>query len=488
MIAAECEPWAKAGGLADVVDGLARGLGRMRGHADVLDTPMDVFLPRYRTVPVPVAAEVEPMLEIEDPDLGRSGRRLGIRVINAPANGYRLRLIDFAPAFDRSRIYDQPDDAWRFAILARASLAALRRDGRPVDVLHVHDWHTGPVLLERARATAAGDPFLARTAVLATLHNLAYHGWTPRDRIHQLGLQVGDPLAGPNPDGTDLLRTVIEGADLVNTVSPGYARESLTAQFGMGLDDALRALGDRFIGILNGLDPDVWNPATDSALPATYGPDAMDGKATCRRALLIQLGFDADDDGLVVGSIGRLDPQKGFDLVAEAAPELLADGVRLAVLVDHPGDLADGLRALSTAHPDRVSLVERFDRDLARRIYGGADAFLMPSRFEPCGLGQMIALRYGTPPIVRRTGGLADSVTDVDEDPGSGTGFVFDDATPEAVVATVRRAATLRMSRPDAWSALQARAMAVNLRWDTGAAPRYLEAYRRSVAIKRGAA
>ena len=486
MIAAECEPWAKAGGLADVVDGLARGLGRMPGHATALETPLDVFLPRYRTVPVPASAEAEPALEIEDPDLDHPDSRLGVRVINVPADGYRLRLVDVARAFDRDGIYDQPDDAWRFAVLARATLAALRRDGLPLDVLHVHDWHTGPVLLERARAVATGDRFVGGMAVLATLHNLSYHGWTPRERLHELGLRAGDALAGPNPDGIDLLRTVVDGADLVNTVSPGYTREARTTEYGMGLDEPLRGRGDRFFGILNGLDPDVWDPETDDALSARYRWGAMGGKATCRRELLTQLGFDGEDDGLVVGSIGRLDPQKGFDLIAAAGGDLLADGVRLVVLVDRPGELAAPLRALAAAHPDRAVLIERFDRALARRIYAGVDAFLMPSRFEPCGLGQMIALRYGTPPIVRRTGGLADSVIDVDEHPGGGTGFQFDDATPEALVGAIGRAATLRSSAPAAWSALQARAMAVDLRWDTGAAPRYLEAYRRAVAIRRG--
>jgi starch synthase len=486
MIAAECHPWAKAGGLADVVDGLARGLGRMPGHERSLATPIDVFLPRYRVVPVPDTAKAEPLLRIENPDLERAADGpLGVRIINVPADGYRLRLVEFDPAFDRDEIYDQPDDAWRFALLARSALAALRRDGRPVDVLHVHDWHTGPVLLERARAVRAGETFPGRTAVLATLHNLAYHGWTPRDRVHELGLSDDDPLVGTNPDGIDLLRTVVDGADLVNTVSPGYAREALTPAYGMGLDDRLRARGDRFLGILNGLDPDVWDPETDAALPHSYGRGAMDGKAACRSALLTELGFDARDAGLVLGSIGRLDPQKGFDLVADAASVLLADGVRLIVLVDRPGELAAPLRTLAAAHPDRLALIERFDTDLARRIYAGCDAFLMPSRFEPCGLGQMIALRYGTPPIVRRTGGLADSVIDVDEKPGGGTGWQFDDPAPEALIGAVRRAAALRSNAPAAWAAVQDRAMAVDLRWDTGAAPRYLEAYRRAVAIRR---
>ncbi len=509
MLAAECDPWAKVGGLADVVDGLARGLGRMpeRPPADGqppgegepglspgegepgLSTPVDVFLPRYRSVAVPAAAETEPVLEIENPDLDRApDGPLRVHIVNVAANGYRLRLVDFAPAFDRNGIYDHPDDAWRFAVLCRAALAALRRDGRRLDVLHVHDWHTGPALIERARGEAAGDPFLRDMAVLGTLHNLAYHGWTPNDRLHELGLRPGDRLAGPYPDGIDLLRTVIDGADLTNTVSPGFAREALTPEYGMGMDWPLREKGDRFFGILNGLDPDVWDPSTDGSLAATYVPGSMDGKVACRRDLLTRIGFDPADDGLVVGAIGRLDQQKGFDLIADGGPELLASGVRLVVLVSDHGPLADPVRALADAHPDRVALAERFDPDLARRIYAGADAFLMPSRFEPCGLGQMIALRYGTPPIVRRTGGLADSVIDVDMDPERGTGFVFDDAAPSALVEAVRRAAALRSGDPGAWTALHARAMAADFRWDTGSAPSYLEAYRRAVAIRRGVA
>ena len=188
MLAAECEPWAKTGGLADVVDALARALGRLPEAGTELDTPVDVFLPRYRSVPVPAAAVTEPVLSIPDPDLGRRGATLDVSIVDVAADGYRLRLVDVPAAFDRDAFYDYPDDPWRFAVFCRAALAALRRDGRPVDVLNVHDWHTGPALLERARADAAGDAFLARTAVVATLHNLAYHGWT--------GLRLDRP-AGP---------------------------------------------------------------------------------------------------------------------------------------------------------------------------------------------------------------------------------------------------------------------------------------------------
>jgi starch synthase len=483
IIAAECEPWAKTGGLGDVVDALARALGRLPASGVGLETPVDVFLPRYRSVPVPIDALVERPLAITDP-AGRGP--LAVSIIDVPADGYLLRLVDHAPAFDRDGFYDHPDDPWRFAVFCRAALEAMRRDPVPPDLVHVNDWHTGPVLIERARGVATGDPFLAGLAVHATVHNLAYHGWAPAAKLGQLGLRAGEPLAGDNPHGIDLLLTAIEGADLVNTVSPRFAREALTPQFGMGLDEVLRARGDRFFGILNGLDPETWDPSTDVALAARFSAADLRGKAACRRDLLGRLGFDSDDDGPLLAMIGRLDGLKGFDLLAGAAPGLLADGARIVVLGSGVSSLADPFRALAFALPDRLALVERFDRDMARRIYAGADMFLMPSRSEPCGQGQMIALRYGTPPVVRRTGGLADSVVDVSLEPAAGTGFVFDDATPDALADAVRRAMTLRASDPAGWRALVGRGMAVDFAWEHGAAPAYVEAYEWAIAIHRG--
>jgi starch synthase len=481
LLAAECEPWAKTGGLADVVDALARALGKLPEAGTGLQAPVDVFMPRYRSVRVPGSAVAEPPLAIADP-LG--GEPLEVTILDVSADGYRLRLVDVPSAFDRDALYDHPDDPWRFAVLCRGALAALERDGTPLDVLHVHDWHTGPALLDRARGIARGDAFLSRMAVMLTVHNLAYHGWTPNAQLPQLGLAEGEPLAGPNPDGIDLLLTAIERSELVNTVSPGFAAEALTEAFGMGLDPVLRGLGDRWFGILNGIDPGVWDPSTDAALAATYSRADRSGKAACRRDLLDRVGFDPDDDSVVLGMIGRLDPQKGFDLLADGARDLLAAGARMIVQGSGHATLADPFRALAAEEPRRVALIERFDRDMARRIYAGSDLFLMPSRFEPCGQGQMISLRYGTPPVVRRTGGLADSVVDADERPGEGTGFVFDDATPAALVAAIRRAAAHR--RDAGWSALLDRGMAADFNWVTGSAPTYLDAYRRAVALRRG--
>jgi starch synthase len=484
FIAAECEPWAKTGGLADVVDALARALGRL---PDGPTLPVEVFLPRYRSVPVPPDSPSR-AVEVTDP-ASPSGRTV-VRLVEVAANGYRLRLVDHPPAFDRPGIYgdgptDYPDSGWRFGLLCRTALTVLAAERPPVDVLHLHDWHACPVALLRETAFAA-DPTIARAAVVLTLHNLAYHGWLPAADLGQLGLAPGDGVVAADATGLDLLRAGVERAEMVTTVSPTYAREALTPEFGFGLEDALGALGDRFVGILNGLDPEVWNPATDPTIAARYSASDLEGKATCRRALLAELGLDPTDSGPVAAMIGRLDPQKGFDLLTGAAPAILAAGGRLVVLGTGNPKLVAGLRRLARRRPGRIALVERFDRDLARRIYAGSDVFLMPSRFEPCGQGQMIALRYGTPPIVRRTGGLADTVVDVTIDPERGTGFVFEAATPDALAAACRRAFEVRGDgRSAAWLGLVRRGMVVDFAWERRSAPAYLRVYARAIALRR---
>lgn len=484
FVAAECEPWAKTGGLADVVDALARALGRVPGGPS---QPVDVFLPRYRSVPVPPDSPSHPV-DVVDP--GSPSGRTTVRLIEVAANGYRLRLVDYPPAYDRPGIYgdgptDYPDSGWRYGLLARTVLTVLAAERPPVDILHLHDWHACPAAIFRDTAFRA-EPTVAGAAVVLTLHNLAYHGWLPAAALGQLGLAPGDGVVPADAEGLDLLRAGVERAEMVTTVSPTYAREALTPAFGFGLEDALVALGDRFVGILNGLDPEVWNPAADPVLAAPYSAADLAGKTVCRRALLGELGLDPDDPGPVAAMIGRLDPQKGFDLLAAAAPDLLAAGGRLVVLGTGNPALATGLRRLARRRPDRIALVERFDRDLARRIYAGADLFLMPSRFEPCGQGQMIALRYGTPPVVRRTGGLADSVVDVDADPARGTGFVFEAAEPAELAAACRRAFALRGDGTSAaWLGLVRRGMAVDFAWERRSAPEYLRLYERAIALRR---
>jgi starch synthase len=488
FLAAECEPWAKTGGLADVVDALARALGRIGD--DAIDGPVDVFLPRYRTVPEPEASAFLGSMSLAVPDRRAIAGTSTLTIVDVAANRYRLRLVDHPPAFDRAELYgdaagDYTDNAWRFGLYARAALEALRAEGRPVDVLHLHDWQAGPAAVFRDR-WYADDPIIGRAAIVMTLHNLAYHGWTANRALAQLGLMPGDTAPGQNPDGIDLLAAGIEAAEIVNTVSPGYAREALTPAFGMGLDRLLRSRGDRFIGILNGLDNDVWDPARDAVLAAPYSRGELAGKAACRADLLTRNGMDPADDGPVIGMIGRLDPQKGFDLLAGAAPDLLARGARVIVQGSGHPSLADPFRALAGSSPGRVALIERFDREMARRIYAGADFFAMPSRFEPCGQGQMIALRYGTPPIVHRTGGLADTVVDETRHPGEGTGFVFDEASIGGLLDACTAAFAMRAKGGRAWDGLVDRGMSVDFDWTTGSAPKYVEAYRRAVAIRRG--
>jgi starch synthase len=380
---------------------------------------------------------------------------------------------------------DFGDNAWRYGLFCRAALETLRREAdRPVDVIHLHDWHAGPAAIQRD-AWHGDDPILDRAAIVITLHNLAYHGWTPRAALGQLGLAPGGGVVAADADGIDLLREGIVRAELANTVSPGFAREALTPDGGFGLDDVLRAKGDRFVGILNGLDTTVWDPARDGDLAATYSADDLTGKTACRADLLGRLGFDPADDGAVLGMIGRLDPQKGFDLLASAAPRLIADGARVVVQGSGDHQIAEAFRVLAAAEPERVALIERFDRVMARRIYAGADFFLMPSRFEPCGTGQMISLRYGTPPIVRRTGGLADSVIDERTHPGQGTGFSFDAATPAALAQACKAAIAMRTADGAAWAGLIARGMAVDFDWARGSAPRYAALYDRAVGLRR---
>jgi len=530
-IAAECEPWAKTGGLGDVVDALARAVGATGKVADEMDAaataaeaketpsrkprvpqsqvwmgtgavmavgkreadrpghvepPVDVFLPRYRGVAVPDGATSRPLAV---PDPAAADGTTEVTLVEFEDRGYRVRLVDHPPAFDREGYYgdssgDYADNGWRFGLLCRAAIEALLADERRVDVLHLHDWQSMPTVILRDYAYE-GYPLISRAAVMVTIHNLAYQGWLTRAQV--VRMLFPDELKQamrPGSDGMLLLREGILRAELVNTVSPGYAQEIVRPAFGMGLNKELSGLGHRFGGILNGLDMAVWNPATDEALAAPYSRSDLAGKAACRRALLSELGFDPDDTSPLLGMIGRLDPQKGFDLLAGAAPTLVEEGARLVVLGNGDPELVADLQALAANRPKSVAVVEAFDRGLARRIYAGADMYLMPSRFEPCGQGQMIALRYGTPPIVHRTGGLADTVLDIDERPADGTGFVHDAATTKELLDACRRAMNLYRLGGGDWAALQDRGMAIDWSWESGPAEQYDASYRRAVSLR----
>jgi starch synthase len=461
MVASECEPYAKTGGLADVVDALSRALGQL-GHE------VDVYLPRYRATRPPAGATVQ---------------RQTLRVPVAVAPGKTGRISVAVESFQGD---GYPDNAGRFALLGRTALETIRAEGSPVDVVHGHDWQAGPVLLHLHHGYAT-DPVVGRAASQLTCHNLAYHGWTPRAEAWRLGL----PASVGKPEGVDLLREGLGHADLVNTVSPGYARETLGPAYGAGVDDLLRGLGDRYIGIMNGIDTVLWDPAHDPVQAAPFSRRDLAGKARCKADLLARHGLASgagrgwDTRGApLMGLVGRLDPQKGFDLLTGAAPALLRMGVRLIVLGTGDARLMAGLQALAARRPDRLVVLDRFDRDEARRIYAASDAFLMPSRFEPSGQGQLIALRYGSVPIVRATGGLADTVFEAGSRAHPANGFTFEAATPAALREAVRRAVAVYRD-PARWASLVRRGMAEDHAWGVPAAE-YVAAYERAIAVHAG--
>jgi starch synthase len=466
MVASECEPYAKTGGLADVVDALSRALGEL-GHE------VDVYLPRYRGI------DLLPNSERIELDVPMGTGIVHVALHTATARGYRLRLVDHGYSFDRPDYYavepgigpDYPDNGWRFTLLGRAALEAMRVENRVADVLHGHDWEASPAILGLIYGYRALPEF-TNVATVLTCHNLAYHGWVPGSVA---GVQLDLPDHIVNRDAVDLLREGLIAADMATTVSPTFARESLEGSVSEGVTDILRdgAANGRYLGIINGLDNDLWNPATDTDLPATYSATDLLGKRACRAHLCTELGLD--QDGPVLAMVSRLDSQKGFDLLAAAMPELLSIGARVGILGTGDKRLVGELQWLASQNPGRLAVVDRFDRSLARRMYAGADAFLMPSLFEPCGQSQMIAMRYGTPPIVRFTGGLVDTVIDADYQPGEGNGFGFGPAEPGALVEAVARAMAAYEDR-DRWASIQGRAMAADFSW-RGPARQYVDAY-----------
>ncbi len=476
MVASECEPYAKTGGLADVVDALSRALGQA-GHE------VDVFLPRYRGLNPP---QPTTLLELEVPT--GSGKSVPVKIWTGEGSGYRIRMVDHPPSYDRPGYYvvepggvDYPDNGLRFALLGRAAIETLRAEGRPADVIHGHDWEGAPAIL-LTRLRYAADPLVGRSATLLTCHNLAYHGWVPRNAVAEQ-LDLAPDVGGP--DGVDLLREGILTAELVNTVSPTYARESIRPENGAGVDDALRSIGDRYLGIVNGIDTEIWNPATDADIPARFSAADLAGKAACRASLCEELALDPG--GPLMAMVSRLDPQKGFDLLAAGASDLISAGARICVLGTGDASLIADLQSLadSATGRGRLTVVDRFDRGLARRMYAGADMFLMPSRFEPCGQGQLIAMRYGTVPVVRATGGLADTVSDADAEPGTGNGYVFGPAEPGALIEACRRAMRTYLEAPAEWQAIQQRGMAEDPSW-RAPAQAYAAAYRRAIELVEG--
>ncbi len=473
MLAAEAVPYVKVGGLGDVVGALPKYLGKLGARPAVLiPAYKDISHERYGIRPYdPVRGFDVPMGQ------GRAHAEIFHTVL--PGTEIDVFLIGCLRYFYRDGIYDDPkskegfaDNLERYIFFVKAALELLPRLGRPVDIIHCHDSQTAfaPGLL---RFGLQGNSFYSRAGSLFTIHNLAYQGIYPKEALYwaNLGYRLHYPGSAFEFWGkVNSMKIGIECADLVNTVSETYALEIQSSpEHGHGLEGVLRSRQTDLVGIVNGVDYHDWNPATDPLIPVHYSVRNPSGKTLCRAELLKQCGFAPEQDGTpLVGMVSRLASQKGLDLVAEAMEELAHLDLKLVILGQGQQRYQDLLTHFARRHPQKVAVRIAFDNRLAHQIYAGCDLFLMPSRYEPCGLNQLIALRYGAIPVVRATGGLADTVKDYDFATGRGTGFRFVQYSAKEMLSAIRRALSLYSDRPR-WLALVRRAMWQNWSWEESA-------------------
>ena len=465
FVASEMTPFMKTGGLADVVGALPKALAAL-GHR------VTVFLPRYGAIPYPPGEYVGGA----DVPVGGLARGVGYfeRVLG---DGVRVVFVEHGPLYDRPSISpygdqygDYGDNHLRFALLAAAAIEFFRVRGERPDVFHAHDWHAGllPVYL---KSLYVFDRVLYRMPCVFTIHNFAYQGLFGADTVDALGLPWH--LAGGD-GGLDFggaisfMKGGLLFAEELTTVSPQYAREIQGPEMGHGMEGVVRARAADLTGILNGVDYGDWDPGHDRRIARTYSPDDLAGKAACKADLLATFGLASEPDLPVVGVISRLVHQKGFDIVVRAWYDLVQRPVRMVVLGTGEPDVQDGFRALAVRAPDRFGVRFAYDETLAHKIIAGSDLFLMPSRFEPCGLTQMYSLKYGTVPIVRSTGGLVDTVEPWNAARGTGTGFRFDHADGTALVWALDQALAAR--RDDSgWNRLMRNGMAKDFSWERSA-------------------
>ena len=488
MLSAEAVPYAKVGGLADVVGALSRTV------AD-LGCSVAVFLPRYEDLALSPGTELELVAKIDVPVAGE----------DQPGLVYRLRDASHPPHlhhffianetfFGRPGIYDDPktgvaydDNGSRFVFFSRACLEAMRATAFVPDLIHAND-HQTALVPAYLRTLLAEDPFFQMTATILSIHNMGYQGIYPPEMMRIAGFpeRFFYPLSPFEFWGRmNFLKAGIQFADRITTVSERYAEEIQSGdEFGFGLQGVLNARRADLVGILNGIDVKIWNPRTDRALSARFDAESLEGKAVCKRALLEELGLPAEPDRPLFGIISRLVEQKGFDLVEDAADRLFQLPASWAILGSGAARFTTFFRSLAERFRDRVAYRGGFDDPLAHRIEAGSDFFLMPSRYEPCGLNQMMSMRYGTVPVVRETGGLADTVTPFGPGERSGgTGILFGPYTPRALLGAVEEGLTL-YGQPSAFQRARRNGMAVDFSWEH-AARKYIRLYRLANGARR---
>jgi starch synthase len=460
--ASEALPYAKTGGLADVIEALPRALVKL-GHE------VAVFLPRYRgvkTTSVDLPSMTIPQgTRLRFPAIANDGLHRGVRYF----------FLDDPFYFDREGIYgdrnhEYPDNAERFTEFSRATIELAKQLWMP-DLIHCHDWQTAmvPVLL---RTSYADDPAVRDLPVVFTIHNMGYHGIFPRETLDRAGI----PAAVFHPAGIEFFGNInfLKGglvySDYLTTVSRKYAEEIQTSEFGFGLEGVVRTRADRLVGILNGVDYSSWSPDRDTLIPMKYSTKNLAGKRVCKEALLDEFKLMKDNlNRPVLGIVSRFADQKGFDLIAKIARELLHEDVLVAVLGTGERRYEELFRALASDFPGRVGAIIAYDNRLAHLVEAGSDIFLMPSRYEPCGLNQIYSLRYGTVPVVRATGGLDDTIESFNLEHGTGTGFKFWEYSSGALLHTIRMALHYH-SEEGVWKRIQLNGMTKDFSWNTSAA------------------
>jgi starch synthase len=483
IVASEVMPFAKTGGLADVTGALPVALARL-GHQ------VSVIMPRYPAI----ERAVRSLEKVHDPLVVPMGSQTEEGAVWSAKLAARVPVyfIEHQAYFDRDALYstasgDYPDNAQRFAFFAKAALAACQALKLQPDIIHCHDWQAAliPAYLQ---TVLQHDPAWASTGSLLTIHNITYQGLFPPEVMAFLEL----PPDTYSPDGIEFygqvnyLKAGIVYADLINTVSRRYSQEIQTPEFGCGLEGILRYREQDVYGILNGIDDGAWNPAKDRLIAARYSATNLSRKQICKRDLLETFGLSPEWLNLpLVGMISRLVDQKGFDLLESAIHRMLALDFGLVVLGTGQTRYEDFLRQIRARYPGKVGVVIGFDDVLAHKIEAGSDIFLMPSRFEPCGLNPMYSLRYGTVPVVRATGGLDDTIEAYEPGLDRGNGFKFEPYDAEALLATLQRALTLYRDRA-AWERLMRRGMQADFSW-AKSAQAYADLYATALARRRGA-